>query len=87
MTSSTTSSSITTADGPEQQQQQQQQLGVRVPWAKLRAWIDAQEAHERERGGPAPLTQGQLEALSVLVSFGEEPDVGGRSHVSELMGT
>ncbi|PWI74640.1 hypothetical protein PCL_07954 [Purpureocillium lilacinum] len=85
MTSSTTSSSITTADGPEQQQQGQ--LGVRVPWAKLRAWIDAQEAHERERGGPAPLTQGQLEALSVLVSFGEEPDVGGRSHVSELMET
>ncbi|OAQ84556.1 hypothetical protein VFPFJ_05501 [Purpureocillium lilacinum] len=84
MTSSTSSSSITTADGPEQQQQQ---LGVRVPWAKLRAWIDAQEAHERERGGPAPLTQGQLEALSVLVSFGEEPDVGGRSHVSELMET
>ncbi|KAJ6446405.1 ATP-dependent RNA helicase [Purpureocillium lavendulum] len=60
-------------------------FGVRVPWDKLRSWIDAQVAREREHGGPAPLPQGQLEALSVLVSFGEEPDVTGRNYVSELM--
>lgn len=59
--------------------------GVRVPWDRVRAWIDAQEAVEREHGGPAPLSQAQLEAISVLISFGDEPDVGDRDHVSALM--
>ncbi|POR34029.1 Uncharacterized protein TPAR_05694 [Tolypocladium paradoxum] len=60
---------------------------VRVPWDRLRAWIDAQEAVERERNSPAPLSQAQLEAISMLISFGNEPDVGDRDHVSALMQT
>ncbi|UNI14341.1 hypothetical protein JDV02_000978 [Purpureocillium takamizusanense] len=79
-TSSSAAAAAITTDAPEQP-------GVRVPWTRLRAWIDAHEAHEKEHAAPAPLTQVQLEALSLLVSFGEEPDVGGHRHVSELMET
>ncbi|PNY27691.1 Uncharacterized protein TCAP_02384, partial [Tolypocladium capitatum] len=72
-------SAMESTDGPGRE--------VRVPWDRLRAWIDSREAVEREHGSPAPLPQAELEAISVLISFGDEPDVGNRDHVSALMQT
>ena len=60
--------------------------GVRVPWDRLRAWIDAHDAFEREHSSPATLSQAELQAISVLIPFGdEEPHVDDRDHVSALM--
>lgn len=59
---------------------------TRVPWERLRAWIDQQVDHEREHNRPAPLSQVKLLAISMLVSFGdEEPEVGDRDYVSLLL--
>ncbi|KND94830.1 hypothetical protein TOPH_00515 [Tolypocladium ophioglossoides CBS 100239] len=57
---------------------------VRVPWDRLRAWIDTQEAAERDPSSPAPLSQAKLEAISVLISFDNEPDVSDGDPVTEL---
>ncbi|RDA84516.1 hypothetical protein CP532_1498 [Ophiocordyceps camponoti-leonardi (nom. inval.)] len=52
---------------------------IRVPWNRLRAWIDEQE----EQG--QSLTKTQLEALSRIIPFCEkEPDVSGGNFVSLL---
>ncbi|RCI16266.1 hypothetical protein L249_2144 [Ophiocordyceps polyrhachis-furcata BCC 54312] len=60
---------------------------IRVPWDRLRAWIDEQEEHELIHRQPAPLAKTQLEALSRIVPFcGKEPDVSGGNFVSLLTG-
>lgn len=55
-----------------------------VPWDRLRAWIDEQEAWEREHKRPAPLTQAQRTAIASLLPPVTEPDIGDRDYVSEL---
>ncbi|PFH57395.1 hypothetical protein XA68_15128 [Ophiocordyceps unilateralis] len=58
----------------------------RVPWSRLRAWIDEHEAEERQNGRPTTLTRTQLEALSRLVPFDQkEPDVSGGDFISLLL--
>lgn len=57
-----------------------------MPWNQLRAWIDEQEALERESNHPAPLTKIQLTSLSNLVSFiDDEPELSGEDYVSRLV--
>lgn len=56
-----------------------------MPWQRLRGWIEKHVADERALGRPATLSQAQLEAVSVLVSFGDEPKVGDRDYVSLLL--
>ncbi|KAM4054711.1 hypothetical protein HRG_005534 [Hirsutella rhossiliensis] len=59
---------------------------TRVPWHRLRAWIDQQEDYERTHSRPAPLAQIKLEAISMLIPFGDdEPEVGDRDYVSLLL--
>ncbi|PHH71831.1 hypothetical protein CDD80_4962 [Ophiocordyceps camponoti-rufipedis] len=55
----------------------------RVPWDRLRAWIDW---HADDEGRAPPLTKAELEAISRLVPFGQsEPDVSGEDFVSSLL--
>ncbi|KAF4124212.1 hypothetical protein GMORB2_5928 [Geosmithia morbida] len=56
-----------------------------APWDRLRAWIDEKENWERTHGAPAPLVQRELVAVSNLVPFMQEPQVGDEDHVSNLM--
>ncbi|KJZ78937.1 hypothetical protein HIM_01710 [Hirsutella minnesotensis 3608] len=59
---------------------------VRVPWHKLRAWIDEHVALEQEHNRPAQLSTVQLEALSLLIDLDDgEPDLGQRDYVSLLL--
>ena len=51
-------------------------------WDRLRAWIDAQEAYERENNKPAPLSQQELLAIDTLIPT-KVPD---RDWVSALNG-
>lgn len=51
-------------------------------WDRLRAWIDAQEAYEREHNKPAPLSQQELLAIDTLIPT-KVPD---RDWVSALNG-
>ncbi|CAM1505532.1 Fc.00g111690.m01.CDS01 [Cosmosporella sp. VM-42] len=54
-----------------------------IPWNRLRAWIDEQEAFEKATGR-ARLSQAQRVAIASLVPPVEEPEVGDRDYVSEL---
>ncbi|KAG6022855.1 hypothetical protein E4U41_002145 [Claviceps citrina] len=56
-----------------------------VPWAKLLTWVQQQIALEMQTGRPVALSRPQLEAVSQLVSFNDEPDVGDRDYVSLLL--
>jgi hypothetical protein len=56
-----------------------------IPWARLRAWIDEKEAWEKQHQRPAPLSSKELAAISSLVPFIEEPDVGDTNYIGNLM--
>ncbi|GAO13255.1 uncharacterized protein UV8b_03670 [Ustilaginoidea virens] len=58
---------------------------VPVPWGKLLQWVQEQLVVEKETDQPAALTRLQLEAISHLVSFNEEPEVGNQDYVSLLI--
>lgn len=57
----------------------------RVPWDRLRSWIDAAEASEKQIGSNAHLSRAQLSALSLLVSFTQEEEFQEDDYVSSLM--
>lgn len=59
---------------------------IPIPWAALRAWLDAAEQGQAASGGATRhLAHAQLLALSQLVSFCAEPPVPKEDHVSKLM--
>lgn len=63
---------------------------MRVPWDRLKAWIEAQEQAERSGYNPNPPTKVQIAALSQVVDFldGPEPTaetIGKRDYVTELV--
>jgi hypothetical protein len=60
-------------------------LGIAVPWDKLLLWAQQQIALEMQTGQPVAMTRCQLQALSHLVPFYEEPDVSDCDYVSLLM--
>ncbi|KAK1245128.1 hypothetical protein MKX08_004757 [Trichoderma sp. CBMAI-0020] len=63
---------------------------IPVPWARLKAWIEAQEQAEQSGFNPDPPSKVQIAALSHVVDFldGPEPTaevIGKPDYVSELM--
>ncbi|KAK5990216.1 hypothetical protein PT974_08482 [Cladobotryum mycophilum] len=58
---------------------------IPIPWDRLRAWIDEQEALERQQGHNT-LTRPQIQMLSHIVNFlDDEPVVDNTDYVSSLM--
>lgn len=57
---------------------------TKVPWHRLRAWIDEQEAWEQQHNCPAPLSQAQKSAIQCLIPPVLEPEFGDHDYVSEL---
>lgn len=57
----------------------------KVPWDRLRAWIDSAEAMEEQTGSYAHLSSAQMTALSLFVPFSQEENFGGDDYVSTLM--
>ena len=55
-----------------------------IPWNRLRAWIDEQEAWEREHNSPAPLSSSQKSAIQTLLPPIPEPELGNEDYVSKL---
>ncbi|KAG5949298.1 hypothetical protein E4U53_005921, partial [Claviceps sorghi] len=55
-----------------------------VPWDKLLTWVQQQMASEMQTGRPVALSRLQLEAVSHLVSFNEEPDVSDKDYARRL---
>lgn len=60
---------------------------MRVPWGRLKAWIEAQEAAEQSGHNPNPPSKVQVAALSHVVDFMDEPEptFGTKDFVSDLM--
>ncbi|KAG5941379.1 hypothetical protein E4U60_007914 [Claviceps pazoutovae] len=56
-----------------------------VPWRKLLDWVQQQIDTEAETGQPIALTRLQLEAVSHLIPFNEEPNVSDKDYVSLLL--
>lgn len=56
-----------------------------VPWHKLLEWVQQQIDLEAETGQPIALTRLQLEAVSHLIPFNEEPNVSDKDYVSLLL--
>ncbi|KAG6013163.1 hypothetical protein E4U43_007463 [Claviceps pusilla] len=65
--------------------QEAAQQAICVPWDKLLSWVQRQMASEMQTGRPVVLSRLQLEAVSHLVSFNEEPDVSDKDYVSLLL--
>lgn len=62
----------------------QRQVVPRVPWGRLRAWIDEQESREEE-GDVSTVSDLQMKAISQLIPIIEEPQLSGEDYVSALM--
>ena len=65
-------------------------LAPQVPWSKLLAWVEEKIALEKiaqtcNLDGRGQLSHKELEAISVLVSFHEEPSMNNVDYVSLLM--
>jgi hypothetical protein len=58
---------------------------IPVPWDRLLLWVQEQISIEAQTGQRVPLTRPQLQAVSQLVSFNQEPDVSDQDYVSLLM--
>ncbi|KAG5922786.1 hypothetical protein E4U42_005264 [Claviceps africana] len=61
------------------------QQPIYVPWDRLLTWVQQQMASEMQTGRPVALSRLQLEAVSHLVPFNEEPDVNDKDYVSLLL--
>ncbi|KAG6004755.1 hypothetical protein E4U21_000785 [Claviceps maximensis] len=54
--------------------QETAQHEIHVPWGRLLTWVQQQIDFEAQTGHPVALSRLQLEALSHLISFNDEPD-------------
>lgn len=61
------------------------QPALRIPWNRLRAWIDEQEAKEKQPHANGGLNETQLKAISLLIPVFEEPHVSEKDYVSKLL--